>query len=103
MRLTPICNCQKYYLGQILQKYLLLRRTNVFRRKVVKPNQALLCSDVLGQEAELQLELLHQRDREVHGAPAFATFHGLEVVLVALAPAVVEHVAGAVRRLEVVP
>ncbi len=69
----------------------------------MKKIQALLCSDVLGQEAELQLELLHQRDREVHGAPAFAAFHGLEVVLVALAPAVVEHVAGTVRRLEVVP
>ena len=66
-------------------------------------NEYLPCSKVLRQEAELQLELLHQRDGEVHGAPALAAFHRLEVVIVALAASVVKHVAGAVRGLKVVP
>ena len=63
----------------------------------------LLGSHVLGQEAELELELLDQRNGEVDGAAALAALQGLEVVLVALAAAVVEHVAGAVGWLEVVP
>ena len=63
----------------------------------------LLGSHVLGQETELELELLDQRNGEVDGAAALAALQGLEVVLVALAAAVVEHVAGAVGWLEVVP
>jgi hypothetical protein len=45
---------------------------------------------------------LNDRNGEVNGAPALAAVHRLEVVLVALAPAVVEHVARPVRRFEVI-
>ncbi len=58
---------------------------------------------VLGQEAELHLEVLLDRDAEVYGAAALALLEGLEVVLVSLAAAEVEGLAGALLGVEVVP
>jgi len=62
----------------------------------------LLSTDVLGEEAELELKLLNNGNGEIDGAPRLAALHRLEVVLVALATAVVEEAARAVRRFEVI-
>jgi hypothetical protein len=56
----------------------------------------LLGADVLREEAELELELLDDGNGEVDGAPRLAALHRLEVVLVALAAAVIEEAAGTI-------